>query len=88
MKNHGKVNIGGGRYLDQEEVDAIARARLQPTLDEISEKAEKQRAADELARLDEERRKHDAAVEKARDADLKMELKRARGMLRQLQAKI
>lgn len=46
MINVGKVHIGGGKYLEQEEIDAIARARLQPTLDEISRKAEEQRAKD------------------------------------------
>jgi len=59
MVNHGKVHIGGGKYMDQSEVDAIARARLQPTLDEISEKAEAQRARDEEIRIEEERKKRE-----------------------------
>ena len=66
MLNHGKVHIGGGKYLDQSELDAIARARLQPTLDDISEKAEKQRARDEEVRLERERQQEQAAKEKAR----------------------
>lgn len=50
--------------MDQEEVDAMARTRLQPTLDEISNKAEKQRAADEEARLDAELKKRKADNER------------------------
>ncbi|KAK5045402.1 hypothetical protein LTR84_009266 [Exophiala bonariae] len=73
--NVGKVNIGGGKYLDQSEIDAIARARLQPTLDEISEKAEQQRARDEEIRLEQERIKAEAAAEKKRLADVKAEQK-------------
>lgn len=80
MVNHGKVNIGGGKYLDQTEVDAIALARVQPTLDEINAKAEKQRAREEEIRLDNEERKRLAQEEKRRDLELKAEQKRARGM--------
>lgn len=73
MVNLGKVHIGGGVYMDQSEVDAIARARLQPTLDEISEKAEAQRAKDEEIRLEEEKRKREAETEKTRQAQQKAE---------------
>ena len=79
MVNHGKVHIGGGKYLDQSDVDAIARARLQPTLDEISDKAEKQRAKDEEIRLEQEKIKRDAETEKARQAEIKAEQKRIAG---------
>lgn len=77
--NVGKVNIGGGKYLDQSEIDAIARARIQPTLDEISEKAEQQRARDEEIRLEQERIKAEAAAEKKRQADIKAEQKAIAG---------
>jgi hypothetical protein len=80
MVNHGKVHIGGGKYLDQAEVDAIARARLQPTLDEIADTAEKRRARDEELRLEEEKRKRDAETERVRAAEAKAEMKRTRGM--------
>ncbi|MCJ1247508.1 hypothetical protein MMC30_004722 [Trapelia coarctata] len=65
MVNHGKVNIGGGRFMDQSEVDAIAAARVQPTLDEITEKAETQRALEEQRRQEELERRR-IADEKAR----------------------
>lgn len=75
MQNVGKVHIGGGKYLDQSELDAIARARLQPTLDDITEKAEKQRALDEEKRLEEERQREQAAKEKARAAETAAQVK-------------
>ena len=73
MVNYGKVNIGGGKYLDQSEIDAIAAARVQPTLDEITAKAEKQRARDEEIRLEQAERRR-LAEEKAqaeRDRELR-----------------
>lgn len=83
MTNHGKVNIGGGKYLDQSEVDAIAAARVQPTLDQITEKAEQQRARDERIRAEREERDRIAAEkvadQKLRDQMTKEEWKRFRG---------
>ncbi|KAF2197781.1 hypothetical protein GQ43DRAFT_190534 [Delitschia confertaspora ATCC 74209] len=79
MANHGKVNIGGGKYIDQAEIDAVAAARVQPTLDEIAERTEKQRAKEEEMRLDREEAKRLAQIEKERAADLKAEEKRAKG---------
>lgn len=81
MENHGKVHIGGGRYLDQSAINAVAAARIQPTLDEITDKAERQRAKDEEIRLDQEERKREAKIEKEREAELKAEQKRIKSKL-------
>ena len=85
MVNHGKVNIGGGKFMDQSEVDAIAAARVQPTLDEITEKAEAQRARDEeLRRQAEEQRQiaeEKARLERERSTKTKEEWKRFKGKL-------
>ena len=85
MVNHGRVNIGGGKYLDQSEVDAIAARRVQPTLDEITAKAEKQRARDEelrQARLERERIAAEKNQDqKERDHKTKEEWKRFRSIL-------
>ncbi|KAL8658128.1 MAG: hypothetical protein Q9226_001247 [Calogaya cf. arnoldii] len=82
MVNHGRVNIGGGKYLDQSEVDAIAAGRVQPTLDEITEKADKQRARDEEFRQQQLERERIAAEkvadQKERDLKTKEEWKRFR----------
>lgn len=85
MVNYGKVNIGGGKYLDQSEIDAIAAARVQPTLDEITEKAEKQRARDEQIRLDQAERRRvaeeKAQAEKDREMQTKEDWRRFKGEL-------
>lgn len=85
MVNHGKVNIGGGKYLDQSEIDEIAAKRVQPTLDEISEKAAIQRARDaEIQREEQERNRLAAAKaqdERERNLKTKAEWKRFRGII-------
>lgn len=80
MQHAGKVHIGGGKYLDQSELDAIAKARLQPTLDDISEKAEKQRARDTEERLERERKQAEAERDKTRQAETAAALKQLKGM--------
>ncbi|KAG9880711.1 hypothetical protein KCU98_g18538, partial [Aureobasidium melanogenum] len=72
----GKVNIGGGKYMDQSELDAIAQSRLKPTLDEIHDNAEKKRARDEEIRLDQEERRRAQMSEKEREKEVKAETKR------------
>ena len=79
MTNYGKVDIGGGKFLDQKDVDAVATKNVQPLLDEINLKAEKQRARELEAKLDEEERKRKVQTEKSRDAEIKAEQKRLKG---------
>ena len=86
MENHGKVHIGNGKWMDQADIDAIAQARIQPTLDEITEKTEKRLAEDERRRGEEEERRLDMEekkrrerIDKERAAEIKAEEKQARG---------
>ena len=86
METHGKVHIGNGKWMDQEDINAIAQARIQPTLDEITEKSEKRRAEDERRRAEEEERRLDLMerkrkekVEKERAAEIRAEEKNAKG---------
>jgi hypothetical protein len=86
MENHGRIHIGNGKWMDQGDVDAIAQARIQPTLDEITEKTEKRLAEDEKRRAEEEERRMDMEeqkrrerIEKERAAEIKAELKQGRG---------
>ena len=83
MVNHGRVNIGGGKFLDQSEIDAIAAAKVQPTLDEITTKAEKDRARDEELRqmqLERERIEREKNMDnRTRSNQTKEEWKRFRG---------
>ena len=75
MVNHGMVNIGGGKFLDQSEVDAIAAAKVQPTLDDITQTAEKQRARDEELRQQQLERDRIAAEKAADDKERAMRTK-------------
>lgn len=79
LENYGKVHIGGGKYLDQSAVDAVAQSRIQPTLDDINSKAEEKRARDEEIKLEQEQKKKHSETEKARALELKAEQKRAKG---------
>lgn len=88
MENHGRVHLGNGKWMDQSEIDAIAQARIQPTLDEITEKTEKRlaedekrRAAEQERRLDLEEKKRQERVEKERATEIKAEEKHSRGTL-------
>ena len=69
MANHGMVSIGGGKFLDQSEVDAIAAAKVQPTLNDIAETAEKHRARDEELRQQQLERERIAAEKSADDQE-------------------
>ena len=83
MVTHGKVNIGGGRYMDQSEIDAIASTRVQPTLDEVTATAEKRRVRDEELRQQQLERERLAAEkdedQKLRDRKTKEDWKRFKG---------
>ncbi|KAJ5670269.1 uncharacterized protein N7477_005632 [Penicillium maclennaniae] len=66
-----RVNIGGHQYMDMADVEAVARARLQPTLDGITDQAELQRARELEERLDAEEEERHAAIEEEREADMR-----------------
>ncbi|OAG00670.1 uncharacterized protein CC84DRAFT_1168728 [Paraphaeosphaeria sporulosa] len=78
MENHGKVHIGHGKYMDQSEIDAIAQARMQPTLDEINEKTEKRFAQEEERRLELAEEKRQQQIEHERAAEIKAEEKNSK----------
>lgn len=67
----GRVNIGGQHYMDMADVEAVARSRVQPALDEITDQAEQRRAEELEARLDSEESQRQAAIEKEREASLR-----------------
>lgn len=81
-QNQGKVSVGGGKYLDRREIEEIARARVQPTLDRVGQEAERQRAKDEERRLDNEEKKRQAKIEKERQAEVKAEERRLKGKVK------
>ncbi|KAH2506674.1 hypothetical protein KXW70_009571 [Aspergillus fumigatus] len=73
---YNKVNIGTERYIDMADVEAVARSRLQPTFDEITDRAEKQRARELEARLDAEERERYEAITRERERETRAEEKR------------
>lgn len=76
MENYGKVDIGGGAFMTQTEVDAIAERNVRPVLVEISEKADAQRQADEDRRIAEEEERKRIAEAKRIQQEEKAEERR------------
>ncbi|KAI0024364.1 hypothetical protein F4780DRAFT_596692 [Xylariomycetidae sp. FL0641] len=66
----GKIDIGAGRFMDQETIDAIAAQRVQPILDEINEKAAEEQARQTELRLEKEKKEEEEAREKARQKEV------------------
>lgn len=75
LAKHGMINIGGGKYLDQSEIDAIAAQKVQPTLDGITEQVEKQKARDEQLRQEEQERNRHAASRAQDDRERNLKTK-------------
>ncbi|KAI0379933.1 hypothetical protein F5Y04DRAFT_258730 [Hypomontagnella monticulosa] len=69
-QRYGKIDIGAGKFMDQEDIDAIAAARVKPVLDEINEKVEEEYARQTELRLEMERKKEEEEVEKARQKEI------------------
>ncbi|KAK1243509.1 hypothetical protein MKX08_001647 [Trichoderma sp. CBMAI-0020] len=74
----GRVDIGGGMFMDADEIDAIAARRVRPVLDDIHEKAEAERERLASLKLEEEAKKAEAERERDRERELKDIQKRAR----------
>ena len=68
--NFGKVDIGGGKYMDQFEVDNIAARRVKPLIDDLDQRAEVEREKQIAAKLDEEHRREEAEKEKQREKEI------------------
>ncbi|KAI1106138.1 hypothetical protein F4804DRAFT_302429 [Jackrogersella minutella] len=69
-QRHKKVDLGAGKLMDQEEIDAIAAARVKPVLDEINEKVEEEYARQTELRLEAEKKKEEEEIEKARQQEI------------------
>ncbi|TEA19071.1 Uncharacterized protein C8034_v009981 [Colletotrichum sidae] len=69
--NKGKIDIGGGMYMDPAAVDEIAARRVQPLLDDINEKASLERERQELIKAEAEAKKADEEKKKERDREIK-----------------
>lgn len=71
MQNFGRIDIGGGTYMDQEQVDEMARRNVQPVLDDIDVHNKERIESEETKRLDAEERKRQAVVDKQREKESK-----------------
>ena len=71
MQNHGMIHIGGGKFVKQSEIDAVAQRNVQPVLDEINEKAEAVRERQAALKLDQETAVRKAADKKTREKESK-----------------
>ncbi|KUI71543.1 Uncharacterized protein C63.14 [Cytospora mali] len=67
----GMVDLGGGRFMDRQEVEAIAAREVQPILDEINEKAEIERQKIVAQREEQEKKRLEWEAEKQRNAEVK-----------------
>lgn len=70
-QNQDKVNIGGGKYINQSEIDQVATRNVQPVLDDINEKADKQHAQEAEMKLEHDLEKKRAEDQKIRDKERK-----------------
>lgn len=77
--NKGKVDLGGGMFMDSDEVDAIATKRMRPILDDINAKAEAERERQAALKLAEEARREEAEKQKTRDREMKEISRKFRG---------
>ncbi|OAA66257.1 hypothetical protein ISF_04095 [Cordyceps fumosorosea ARSEF 2679] len=77
-ENKGKIDIGGGKFMTQEEINAIAAKRLQPVLDDINEKAEIERARIATLKAEEDARREELERIKAEERAEKEEAKKAK----------
>ncbi|KAG6028128.1 hypothetical protein E4U19_001659 [Claviceps sp. Clav32 group G5] len=82
-ENKGKIDIGGGMFMAQEEIDAIASNRIQPVLDDIDHKAETERERQEILKLEEQARREEAEKQKSRERETKEIVKKTKEQDRQ-----
>lgn len=78
LSNHGKIDLGAGQFMEQSDIDAIAARRVQPVLDEINERAEKEQARLIELKLEQERQREEKELERRREQeieDIKKKLK-------------
>lgn len=62
------------------EIDQIAQAKMQPTLDAINRDTERQHARDETIRLDMEQRKFEAERDRQREIETEIVMKHQKGI--------
>ena len=72
----GQVDLGGGKYMDMGDVEAIASQRMRPELDKIYYKAEKDRNRVDLEKVEVKAKRTISEEKKTRDKERKEALKK------------
>ncbi|UJO16133.1 uncharacterized protein CLAFUR5_04811 [Fulvia fulva] len=72
----GKTHVGGGRFMDDADIEAIAAARLKPTLDQLNANAENRRGREEELRLEKEEQDKEKRDEKQKTREEKERVKK------------
>lgn len=71
LENYGKVDIGGGKFVDQSVIDAAAAKIIQPVLDDMDNKVDAKKFQDAASKLDEEHRRRKSQEAKMREKEVK-----------------
>lgn len=79
MENYGKIDIGGGVFVDQSVVNDAARRNVQPVLDEINAEAERKQAREADLKFERDAEARKAENEKAREKEMKEINRRLKG---------
>jgi len=78
-ENFGKIDLGAGKFMDQDEVDDIAARKVKPLMDDINQRADAERDRLAMEKLEEARKKEEAEKEKAREKEIKGIHKKLKG---------
>lgn len=71
MENYGKVHVGGGKFVNQSDIDEVAQKNVQPVLDDIQEKADAEKERQAALKAEQETEARRAAERKERDRESK-----------------
>jgi hypothetical protein len=78
--NKGKRDVGGGMYMAHSDIDAIATKHIQPVLNDINDKAQKERERLAALEAEEETNRQEAEKQKAQDREVKENHRKLKGM--------
>lgn len=70
FEDQNKIDVGGGKFVERDAIEEIAAKRVQPLLDEINERAERERERKAAEKLEEERQKEETERNKMREREV------------------
>ena len=78
-ENKGRLDVGGGMFMDKADVDAIAQKRVQPLLDDINHKAEAERERLATLKAEQEAKRDETERQRTRERETKEEARQEKG---------